>query len=115
MTRRPFHTAAAASLILACAPLPAQGGTAATLGARIALQGSPSGAPACTACHGARLDGTPALKAPRIAGLSPIFIKNRLHHYASPEGHNPMMKQVATALTPAERAAVTAYLAGLKP
>ena len=103
-------------LILASAPLPAQAAdTPAALGARIAAQGSPSGAPACAACHGVQLHGTPALKAPGIAGLSSAFILSRLDHYAGPQGHNPSMKQVATSLTPAERKAVAAYLAGLRP
>jgi cytochrome c553 len=84
-------------------------------GARIVAQGTPSGAPACVACHGADLHGITALKSPAIAGRPASYILARLAHYASAEGHNAQMKQVATALSPADRQAVADYLAGLKP
>ena len=38
---------------------------------------------------------------------------SRLNHYASPEGRNPPMKSVASALSPSEREAVATYLSGL--
>jgi cytochrome c553 len=83
-------------------------------GAQIVAHGSPSGAPACVACHGAQLQGIAALKTPALAGRPAAYILARLEHYAGPQGHNAQMKQVATALTPAERQAVATYLAGLK-
>lgn len=55
----------------------------------------------------------PALKAPALAGLAKPYILARLAHYASPAGKNPSMKAIATALTPADRAAVAAYLSSL--
>ncbi len=51
--------------------------------------------------------------APAIAGLSQSKILERLAHYASPQGHNPSMRMVATALTDPERQAVAAYIATL--
>jgi cytochrome c553 len=84
-------------------------------GEQIATHGSPSGAPACVACHGPQLHGIAALKTPAIAGRPSAYILARLEHYAGPQGHNAQMKQVAAALTPAERQAVTAYLASLQP
>lgn len=84
-------------------------------GADIVAHGSPSGAPACVACHGPQLNGVAALKTPAIAGRPSAYILARLEHYAGPQGHNAQMKQVAAALTLAERQAVAAYLAGLKP
>jgi cytochrome c553 len=37
----------------------------------------------------------------------------RLTHYAGPNGHNPLMRQVATALSTPERQAVASYLSSL--
>jgi cytochrome c553 len=79
-------------------------------GKRIAEQGNGRGAAACSLCHGPAYQGNPAMKAPTIAGLSATFIVARLEHYASPQGHNAAMRQVATSLSPAERLAVAAYL-----
>jgi cytochrome c553 len=79
----------------------------------IAHDGNGHGATACIACHGQNLQGNPALGAPALAGLPTATVLARLAHYASPDGHNAMMRQVATALSPAERQVVAAYLASL--
>jgi cytochrome c553 len=79
----------------------------------IADNGNGHGAVACTTCHGQHFEGNPAMHAPALAGLSAATILARLAHYAGPTGHNAMMRQVATALSPAERRAVATYLAGL--
>ena len=86
---------------------------AASRGEMIATQGTTGGVPPCASCHGVNYQGNPALKAPALAGLSKSFILARLAHYASPAGKNPSMKVVATALTPADGAAVASYLASL--
>jgi cytochrome c553 len=78
----------------------------------IAHQGDGS-APACTGCHGPAFQGNPAMKAPALAGLASSFILARLAHYAGPTGHNPAMRAVAQALTPADRQAVAQYLSTL--
>jgi len=82
-------------------------------GREIAHQGNGAGAPACTSCHGEQFQGEAALKTPALAGLPAAFILSRLAHYAGPDGHNPSMRQVATALGPEERQAVAAYLSSL--
>ena len=82
-------------------------------GSQIAHDGNGHGAPACIACHGEQLEGNAALKTPALAGLPAEFILSRLAHYSSPQGHNAMMRQVATALGPDERQAVATYLASL--
>ena len=79
-------------------------------GKTIAEQGNGRGASACSSCHGENYQGNASLKAPSIAGLSPGYIQTRLKHYASPEGKNPLMRQVATSLSPAETQAVATYL-----
>lgn len=82
-------------------------------GRSIVEHGNANGAPPCSSCHGSRLEGNPAIHAPAIAGLPAATIVGRLDHYASPEGHNPLMKQVATALSHPEREAVAGYIARL--
>lgn len=82
-------------------------------GMDIVEHGSANGAPACMSCHGAELEGNPALKAPALAGLPAATILARLAHYAGPEGHNAAMRDVATALDQSERTAVANYIASL--
>ena len=82
-------------------------------GRSIVEQGNARGAPPCSSCHGPTLDGNPAIHAPAIAGLPAARVMERLEHYASPQGHNASMKQVASALSTSERKAVATYLAGL--
>jgi len=84
-------------------------------GHAIAIHGNGHGAMACSTCHGQNFQGNAAVRAPALAGLPATTILARLAHYASPEGHNAMMRQVATSLTPTERQAVAAYLASLSP
>jgi cytochrome c553 len=82
-------------------------------GRRIVEQGNANGAPPCASCHGPTLDGNPAIHAPAIAGLPAAMVLARLEHYASPQGHNASMKQVASALSTSERKAIATFLAGL--
>jgi cytochrome c553 len=82
-------------------------------GRGIVENGDDHGAPACVTCHGAKLEGNPAIKAPALAGLTASKILERLDHYAGPDGHNAQMRFVATALTPGEREALAAYIAKL--
>src|ERR1700739_3528161 len=83
---------------------------AASRGETIATLGTAGGVSPCASCHGENYQGNAALKSPALAGLSKDYTLARLAHYASPAGKNPSMKMVATALTPADRAAVAAYL-----
>ena len=89
-------------LLVAAAPLPE--------GKKIAEQGNGRGAAACSSCHGQTYQGNAALHAPPIAGLPAAYVEARLKHYASPEGHNALMRQVATSLSLAEARAVATYL-----
>jgi cytochrome c553 len=82
-------------------------------GADIAHGGNGHGAPPCVSCHGGHFQGQAAFRAPALAGLPAAFILSRLAHYAGPDGHNPSMRQVATALGLGEREAVAAYLSSL--
>lgn len=84
-------------------------------GRSIAHNGDGHGVPACVICHGDNFQGTPAIRAPALAGLPQATILNRLAHYAGPDGHNVMMRQVATALNQPARQAVAAYLSSLPP
>ena len=82
-------------------------------GRSIVEQGNMRGAAPCSSCHGPTLEGNPAIHAPAIAGLPAATVLARLEHYASPQGHNALMKQVASALSTSERKAIATYLAGL--
>jgi cytochrome c553 len=82
-------------------------------GMDIVENGNTKGAPACVSCHGAKLEGNPALKVPALAGLPAATVLARLAHYAGPNGHNPTMRGVATALDKSERTAVANYIASL--
>jgi cytochrome c553 len=100
--------------LMATLALPAVAGAApGPKGQDIAEHGNSKEAPACLLCHGPDYRGNIALKAPALAGLPAAFILARLAHYAGPDGHNPAMRQVATALDLAERQAVADYLASL--
>jgi cytochrome c553 len=96
-------------------PLALMGMASAPDGPSIAHNGDGHGAPACVICHGQNFQGSPAIRAPALAGLPQATILDRLAHYAGPQGHNAMMRQVATALTQPERQAVAAYLSSLPP
>jgi cytochrome c553 len=100
-------------LILFSTFLPLVAASPAPDGRAIVEQGSVGGAAPCSSCHGANLGGNAAIHAPAIAGLPAATIVGRLDHYASPQGHNALMKQVATALTPPERVAVAGYISRL--
>jgi cytochrome c553 len=97
--------ALAGVILMAAAPSPQ--------GMDIVEHGSANGAPACLSCHGAKLEGNLALKAPALAGLPAATVLARLAHYAGPDGHNVTMRAVATALDQSERTAVANYIASL--
>lgn len=99
--------AGAAAMLAASAAAMTHGGR------RIAEHGNDAGAPPCASCHGPRFKGDPSIGSPAIAGLQAKFIVQRLDHYAGPDGHNAIMRQVASALSPAERKEVAAYLSSL--
>lgn len=74
----------------------------------------------CTVCHGANGNGNPAIRAPRIAGLEPWYLKNQLNAFkAGWRGAHPDdvagndMRPVAEALSPAEIDEAIAYVGTL--
>ncbi len=87
---------------------------AAPNGQTIAQSGNGNGAMPCASCHGATYGGNPALQAPALAGLPATTLLTSLNNFASNPASNPMMHQVAAALSPDERQAVANYLSGLK-
>ncbi len=102
-------------LILSLTFLPLLAASPSPNGRSIVEHGNAHGAPPCSSCHGSGLDGNPAIHAPALAGRPAATIVARLEHYASPQGHNALMRQVATALSSSERQAVATYIAGLSP
>jgi cytochrome c553 len=110
-------TSAAARRAAAVCAVLAIGGTggaarAAPDGAAIALHGA-GGTPACATCHGAQGQGNPAIGAPRLAGDGATYLRWQLNDFASGHRVNPIMQPIARSLSPAERAAVAAFFAGL--
>jgi cytochrome c553 len=90
-------------------------GAAAPSGADIAAHGTHHGALPCMACHGTEFQGNPSIGAPRLAGLPAATTLAALNAIGSGKlGTNIVMQNIAAALTPAERAAVANYFAGLK-
>jgi len=83
-------------------------------GKDIALHGNQNGALPCAACHGANGAGNPSMGAPALAGLPASVIQAALLQFAAGHGGNAMMQNIASALSPAEMAAVAGYFAGLK-
>ncbi|MDE2578544.1 MAG: c-type cytochrome [Hyphomicrobiales bacterium] len=79
------------------------------------MGGAANGANACSACHGDQGEGRPEAGFPRLAGLNPDYIVQQLNDLASGARANETMTPIAKALSPAERTALGAYLAGLQP
>ncbi len=104
----------------AAAAVPPDGGAAgnaagnAALGAKIVAHGTAGGVLPCMVCHGTGLAGNPAIGAPRLAGLKPATTLAALSAIAAgKQGKNYVMRNIAHALTGADRAAIAAYLATL--
>jgi len=83
-------------------------------GARLAAQGS-GGVPACSGCHGARGEGQPAARFPRLAGLGAAYLREQLDSYADGRRQNAVMQPIATALQADQRRIAAAYFASLDP
>jgi cytochrome c553 len=101
---------------LACAALPPQGKAAgnAARGKSIVAHGTAGGVLPCMVCHGTDLAGNPAIGAPRLAGLKPATTLAALSAIASgQQGKNYVMRNIAHALTGADRADIAAYLTSL--
>ncbi len=75
--------------------------------------GSPTGALACSQCHGADGVGNRDFGFPRLAGMNAAYPVHELGAFAGDTRKNDIMSPIATALTPDERTAVTAYYAAL--
>ncbi|KDM68196.1 MULTISPECIES: c-type cytochrome [Acidiphilium] len=101
---------------LAPAALPPQGTAAgnAARGKDIVAHGTANGVLPCMVCHGTDLAGNPAIGAPRLAGLPQATTLAALAAIAAgKQGKNYVMRNIAHALTGADRADIAAYLASL--
>lgn len=106
---KPLLLLATAVLLAAAAP----SGDAAR-GRQIVTGGTNSGALPCMVCHGADLGGNKSIGAPKLAGLPAATTMAALDSIAAGKlGQNYVMRNIARSLTPAQRADVAAYLAGL--
>src|SRR5579862_7513123 len=82
--------------------------------------GEPRNFEYCTVCHGAEGNGNPAIRAPRIAGLEPWYLKNQFNAFkAGWRGTHPddaagnEMRPVAEALSPTEVDQAVSFVATL--
>jgi cytochrome c553 len=76
----------------------------------------------CTVCHGANGNGNVAIRAPKIAGIEPWYLKNQFAAFkAGWRGAHPddapgnEMRAVAAVLTDAQIDRALAYVAGFSP
>jgi cytochrome c553 len=84
-------------------------------GARIYKGGDlERGVTACIACHGPTGRGNPLALYPVVAGQHATYTQLALGSYASGERINTMMQEIAGRMTDDDKAAVSAYMQGLR-
>jgi cytochrome c553 len=103
--------AATAILLMQGAAYADETASPAARAASIAHAGTPSGIPACAACHGAVGEGNAAVGYPRLAGLPGDYLAQELANFSSGARSNPMMNPVAKLLDASDRAALAAFYA----
>jgi cytochrome c553 len=76
----------------------------------------------CTVCHGAQGNGNPAIRAPKIAGIEPWYLKRQLEHFRSQlrgtqqaDVSGMEMQPVALQLDDKAIDAVAAYVSAFTP
>lgn len=82
-------------------------------GQLIANNGTNTGVPACSACHGASGEGQIAAGIPRLAGFDVSYLERELSAFRNGTRNNPAMTQFAKNLTPSQVVAVSEYYASL--
>jgi cytochrome c553 len=90
------------------------------LGQRLYRGGDPKvGVPACAACHGPTGDGNPAAMYPSIRGQHSTYVEKQLKDYRAgarqtDQKQNQVMRNVASAMSDEQIAAVASYVQGLR-
>lgn len=87
----------------------AQAESPADTGKQIFTQGVP-GVAACITCHGAQGEGMAAANFPFLARQGADYLAAQLQMFSDGTRANPIMKPIASALTPDQRQAVVAYI-----
>ena len=82
-------------------------------GAGIAANGTPGGVPACASCHGEHGEGNADAGFPRLAGLSPPYMREQLTAFADGQRDSPVMTPIAKMLSADEAQAVSTYFSGI--
>lgn len=83
-------------------------------GAAIALQGTSTGVPACSSCHGPEGMGQAQAAYPRIAGLHAGYLARQLKAFRSGARANAIMGAMIKSLTDEDIADVAAYYGSLE-
>lgn len=84
-------------------------------GRNILEHGIPPAVPACVSCHGPSLGGDTAAGAPALRGMSAVDLMDDLYAEVHDKNDHSSMARITRHLNVAERAAVTAYIAGHFP
>ena len=81
--------------------------------ATIIATGNNRGAPACSQCHGADLNGSPAAQIPGLRGQSQAYLVEQLQNFADGKRHNPLMQMVASHLDEADIHVLAQYISSM--
>ncbi len=80
-------------------------------GARVVRQGTPGGAQACAACHGADGAGQPPGGYPRLAGQGSFYLYKQMRDFADGRRDGSVMTVIARAMTDDEMQDAAGYYA----
>src|SRR6185437_11794020 len=75
----------------------------------ITANAAPSGAAACTPCHGKQGEGQPTTGVPRLAGLNAQYLGRQIASFKDGTRKNRIMTMIASDLSDDEAKAITRY------
>ncbi len=84
-------------------------------GGRIVKEGTPGGAAACLACHGADGAGNAAAGFPRLTQLEPAYMVRQMQAYKAGLRDDPVMGGVARVMSEEEMRAAAAWYGAQQP
>jgi cytochrome c553 len=80
-------------------------------GKNVSANAAPSGAKACTPCHGKQGEGQPATGVPRLAGLNAQYLNRQIASFRDGTRKNRIMTMIASELSDDEAKAIARYYA----
>jgi cytochrome c553 len=82
-------------------------------GKNITANAAPSGAAACTPCHGKQGEGQPTTGVPRLAGLNAQYLNRQIASFKDGTRKNRIMTMIASDLSDDEAKAIASYYADM--